>query len=140
MDGDTVAVGESTHRSPWFVIFIYVINTHGRVIRLAGDPTLVMKRKYFTMIYMTVGTMTLYQATICSTCPLIQDYPVARGHAHITHAEDVSAPLDFVPGFLESSVPSTLFNYLRSALTCTHRFFVQVGRREAPHVGLQVFP
>jgi len=32
----------------------------------------------------------------------ITEYPVARGHAHITHGEDVSAPLDFVPGFLES--------------------------------------
>ncbi|KAF8262162.1 alcohol oxidase [Lactarius quietus] len=29
-------------------------------------------------------------------------YPLARGHAHITHADDVSAPLDFVPGTFQS--------------------------------------
>jgi hypothetical protein len=33
----------------------------------------------------------------------MKEYPVLRGHAHITHADDVSAPLDFVPGFLEAS-------------------------------------
>jgi len=81
--------------------------------RLAGDPTVVPRRKYFTLIYMTVSTMVLH---LCLARPettrlahrLIQVYPVARGHAHITHAEDVLAPLDFVPGFLESSVPWAL--------------------------------
>ena len=36
-----------------------------------------------------------------------QEYPVARGHVHITDSEDVSAPIDFIPGYLESSVPSS---------------------------------
>ncbi|KAH8979359.1 alcohol oxidase-like protein [Lactarius hatsudake] len=48
-----------------------------------GDPTLVPRRKYFTL-------------------GLYTEYPVARGHVHITHADDVSAPADFVPGYLES--------------------------------------
>jgi len=85
------------------VIMIYIINTHG-VIRLAGALTPALQRKYFTMIYMTVSTMTLYQVHHMPNAHLIQDYPISRGHAHIAHAEDVSAPLDFVPGFLESSV------------------------------------
>ncbi|KAH9055340.1 GMC oxidoreductase-domain-containing protein, partial [Lactarius vividus] len=49
-----------------------------------GNPALVPRRKYFTL-----GTFT--------------EHPVARGHVHITHADDVSAPADFVPGYLESS-------------------------------------
>ncbi|KAH9987561.1 GMC oxidoreductase-domain-containing protein [Russula vinacea] len=49
--------------------------------RLVGD--VVPPRKYFM-----VGVNT--------------EYPVARGHVHITHGEDVSAPVDFVPGYLES--------------------------------------
>ena len=83
------------------------------VYRLAGDPTVVPRRKYFTLIYMTVSTMALHLclARLAATCLahlLIQVYPIARGHAHITHAEDVLAPLDFVLGFLESSVPWAL--------------------------------
>ncbi|KAF8262167.1 alcohol oxidase-like protein [Lactarius quietus] len=45
-----------------------------------GSP-LVPPRKYYTLTTYT-------------------EYPLARGHAHITHADDVSAPLDFVPGSL----------------------------------------
>ncbi|KAF8263502.1 alcohol oxidase [Lactarius quietus] len=30
------------------------------------------------------------------------EYPVARGHVHITHSDDVSAATDFNPGFFES--------------------------------------
>lgn len=39
----------------------------------------------------------------------VKEYPVARGHVHITDGEDVSAPIDFVPGYLESlvRVPAT---------------------------------
>ncbi|KAI9453456.1 alcohol oxidase-like protein [Lactarius psammicola] len=48
-----------------------------------GDPTLVPPRKYFSF-----GAYT--------------EYPLARGHVHITHADDVSAPADFVPGYFES--------------------------------------
>ncbi|KAI0294579.1 alcohol oxidase [Russula brevipes] len=55
----------------------------GILSALIGDPTLVPPRKYFTL-----GAYT--------------EYPVARGHVHITHGEDVSEPLDFVPGYLES--------------------------------------
>jgi alcohol oxidase len=33
-----------------------------------------------------------------------QEYPLAHGYTHITHADDVSAPTDFVPGYFESSV------------------------------------
>jgi hypothetical protein len=47
-------------------------------------------------------------ATTHLTHLLVQVYPIARGRAHITHADDVLAPLDFVPGFLESSVPWAL--------------------------------
>jgi alcohol oxidase len=35
------------------------------------------------------------------TLSVYAEYPLARGHVHITHAEDVSAPTDFVPGYLE---------------------------------------
>ncbi|KAI0301549.1 alcohol oxidase-like protein [Multifurca ochricompacta] len=55
---------------------------------LLGDPTLVPLRKYFTLAFFTY-------------------YPLARGHVHITHAEDVSAPLDFVPGYFESKADIT---------------------------------
>ena len=33
--------------------------------RLAGDPSVVPRRKYFTLIYMTVSPMALHQATLC---------------------------------------------------------------------------
>jgi len=49
----------------------------------AGDRSQVPQRNYFTIITVML-------------------YPLARGYAHITDAEDVSAPLDFVPGYLES--------------------------------------
>jgi len=32
---------------------------------------------------------------------LYSEYPLARGHVHIAHADDVSVPVDFVPRFLE---------------------------------------
>lgn len=34
----------------------------------------------------------------------VKEYPVARGYVHITDSKDVSAPIDFVPGYLESLV------------------------------------
>ncbi|KAH9054564.1 alcohol oxidase-like protein [Lactarius deliciosus] len=58
----------------------------GMFSALFGNPTAVPPRKYFTLAIYT-------------------EYPLARGHVHITHAGDVSAPVDFVPGFFESSVP-----------------------------------
>ena len=80
------------------------------VSSLANNPTLVPRGKYFAMANMTVSTngpalLRYTMLTDSRPSSLIQEYPVARGHAHIAHAEDVSAPLDFVPGFLESSVP-----------------------------------
>jgi hypothetical protein len=50
------------------VLMICIINIHG-VIRLAGNPTLDLQRKYFTMIYMTVRRLALYLAIICPPCP-----------------------------------------------------------------------
>ncbi|KAI0044619.1 GMC oxidoreductase [Auriscalpium vulgare] len=52
------------------------------VAMVVGDPTIVPAGKYFCLAYFT-------------------NYPLARGHAHITDAHDVSAPLDFSSGFLE---------------------------------------
>jgi len=49
----------------------------------AGDFTVAPRRKYYSM-----GVFT--------------EYPLAHGHTHITHADDVSAPTDFVPGYFES--------------------------------------
>jgi len=36
------------------------------------------------------------------TLAAFTDYPVARGHVHITHPDDVSVDTDFNPGFFES--------------------------------------
>ncbi|KAH9174550.1 alcohol oxidase-like protein [Lactarius sanguifluus] len=55
----------------------------GMFSALFGNPTAVPPRKYFTLAIYT-------------------EYPLARGHVHITHASDVSAPVNFVPGFFES--------------------------------------
>lgn len=73
---------------------------------LVGDATLVPPRKYFTL-----GAYT--------------EYPVARGHVHITHSEDVSAPLDFVPGYLESLADVKV-------LTWGYKFTREIARR-MPH-------
>ncbi|KAH9013882.1 alcohol oxidase-like protein [Lactarius pseudohatsudake] len=71
-----------------------------------GDPTLVPRRKYFTLAIFT-------------------EHPVARGHVHITHADDVSAPADFVPGYLESiaDVQPLMWGY---------KFMREIARR-MPH-------
>jgi alcohol oxidase len=50
-----------------------------------GDPSVVPPRKYYTMYALT-------------------EYPLAHGHVHVTHADDVSAPADFISGYFESSV------------------------------------
>ncbi|KAI0267246.1 GMC oxidoreductase-domain-containing protein, partial [Russula aff. rugulosa BPL654] len=76
------------------------------VSRLVGDPTLLPPRKFFTL-----GAYT--------------EYPVARGHVHITHGEDVSAPLDFVPGYLESMADVKV-------LTWGYKFTREIARR-MPH-------
>ncbi|KAH8989704.1 alcohol oxidase-like protein [Lactarius akahatsu] len=70
-----------------------------------GDPTLVPRRKYFTLAIFT-------------------EYPITRGHVHITHADDVSAPADFVPGYLESRDAQPL--------TCGYKFMREIARR-MPH-------
>ncbi|KAH9174551.1 alcohol oxidase-like protein [Lactarius sanguifluus] len=68
-----------------------------------GDPTLVPRRKYFTLAIFT-------------------EHPVARGHVHITHADDVSATEDFVPGYLESKVDV-------QPLTWGYKFAREIARR-----------
>jgi len=73
---------------------------------LSSNRNLLPQRKYFTL-----GTRT--------------EHPVARGHAHITHAEDVSAPLDFVPGYLESMADVKL-------LVWNYKFSREIARR-MPH-------
>jgi len=118
------------------VIMIYIINTHG-VIRLAGALTPALQRKYFTMIYMTVSTMTLYQVHHMPNAHLIT---LSHAVTRTSRTPRTSQPHSIL--FLASSnrqSSSNLFNYLLSALTRTHPFFVQAGRREAPHVGLQIF-
>ncbi|KAH9978294.1 alcohol oxidase [Russula compacta] len=67
------------------------------------DSSLVPPRKYFTLAPYS-------------------EYPVARGHVHITHGEDVSAPLDFVPGYLESMADVKL-------LTWGYKFTREIARR-----------
>ncbi|VDC02039.1 unnamed protein product [Peniophora sp. CBMAI 1063] len=55
----------------------------GELAVLFGDPSSVPYGKYFCLGY-------------------YNQYPAARGHVHATHKDDVSAPTDFRPGFLES--------------------------------------
>ncbi|KAF8262158.1 alcohol oxidase-like protein [Lactarius quietus] len=55
----------------------------GMMSAFIGNLTMVPQRKYFTL--------GIYTA-----------YPLAHGHVHITHSDDVAAPLDFVPGYFES--------------------------------------
>ncbi|KAI9434105.1 alcohol oxidase-like protein [Lactarius indigo] len=71
-----------------------------------GDPTLVPRRKYFTLATFT-------------------EHPAARGHVHITHADDVSVPADFVPGYLESKADV-------QPLTWGYKFTREIARR-MPH-------
>ncbi|KAH9046726.1 alcohol oxidase-like protein [Lactarius hengduanensis] len=73
---------------------------------LIGDPTVLPPRKYFTL-----GSYT--------------EYPLARGHVHITHADDVSAPIDFVPGFFGSKADV-------QPLTWVYKFMREIARR-MPH-------
>ncbi|KAI9434103.1 alcohol oxidase-like protein [Lactarius indigo] len=73
---------------------------------LVGDFTLVAPRKYYT-----IGLYT--------------EYPLSHGHVHITHADDVSAPSDFVPGYLESKADVR-------PLTWGYKFMREVARR-MPH-------
>ncbi|KAI9453452.1 alcohol oxidase-like protein [Lactarius psammicola] len=71
-----------------------------------GDPTMVPPRKYYTLGFYT-------------------QYPLARGHVHITHADDVSAPTDFVPNFFESKADVR-------PLTWGYKFLREIARR-MPH-------
>ncbi|KAH9046727.1 alcohol oxidase-like protein [Lactarius hengduanensis] len=71
-----------------------------------GDPTGVSPRKYYTLGF-------------------YNQYPLARGHVHITHADDVSAPTDFVPGFFESQAEVR-------PLTWGYKFLREIARR-MPH-------
>ncbi|KAI9432498.1 GMC oxidoreductase-domain-containing protein, partial [Lactarius indigo] len=78
----------------------------GMLATLIGDPTVVPPRKYFTL-----GIFT--------------EYPLARGHVHVTHADDASAPIDFVPGYFESKADVR-------PLTWGYKFMREVARR-LPH-------
>ncbi|KAH9053394.1 alcohol oxidase-like protein [Lactarius vividus] len=53
------------------------------------------------------------------------EYPLAHGHVHITHADDVSAPTDFVPGYFESKADIR-------PLTWGYKYMREVARR-MPH-------
>ncbi|KAI0044620.1 GMC oxidoreductase [Auriscalpium vulgare] len=54
----------------------------GALAMLVGDPSAVPQGKYYSMGYYT-------------------EHPVARGHVHVTDANDVAAPLDFDSGYLK---------------------------------------
>ncbi|KAF8262154.1 hypothetical protein EI94DRAFT_731781 [Lactarius quietus] len=71
-----------------------------------GDPTLVPPRKYYTLYTIT-------------------EYPLAHGHVHVTHADDVSAPTDFVSGYFESEADVR-------PLTWGYKFTREIARR-MPH-------
>ncbi|KAH8989703.1 alcohol oxidase-like protein [Lactarius akahatsu] len=71
-----------------------------------GDPTGAPPRKYYTLGF-------------------YNQYPLARGHVHIMHADDVSAPTDFVPGFFESQAEVR-------PLTWGYKFLREIARR-MPH-------
>ncbi|KAH9017281.1 alcohol oxidase-like protein [Lactarius hengduanensis] len=71
-----------------------------------GDPTVVPPRKYYTM-------------------GLYTEYPLAHGRVHVTHADDVSAPPDFVPNYLESQADVR-------PLTWAYKFTREIARR-MPH-------
>ncbi|KAH9046735.1 alcohol oxidase-like protein [Lactarius hengduanensis] len=73
---------------------------------LFENLTAVPPRKYFTLAIYT-------------------EYPLARGHVHIMHADDVSAPVDFVPGFFESKADV-------KPLTWGYKFAREIARR-MPH-------
>ncbi|KAI9447379.1 alcohol oxidase-like protein [Lactarius indigo] len=67
------------------------------------NPTAVPPGRYFTLAIYT-------------------EYPLARGHVHITHADDVSAPLDFVLGYFESMADV-------QPLTWGYKFAREIARR-----------
>ena len=64
----------------------------------------------------------------------MQEYPLAHGHVHITHADDVSAAPDFVPGYFESSVPR---HPIWSLLEPFFFFIYQSSGRAPSDVGIQ---
>ncbi|KAI9447383.1 alcohol oxidase-like protein [Lactarius indigo] len=82
------------------VIWMGILST------FVGDPTVVPPRKYYTM-------------------GLCTQYPLAHGRVHITHADDVSAPPDFVPNFFESKADVR-------PLTWAYKFTREIARR-MPH-------
>ncbi|KAI9432495.1 alcohol oxidase-like protein [Lactarius indigo] len=59
------------------------------------------------------------------TIAIYTEYPLARGHVHIMHADDVSSPVDFVPGFFESKADV-------QPLTWGYKFAREIARR-MPH-------
>jgi hypothetical protein len=71
------------------------------VFRLAGDPSVVPRRKYFTLIYMTVSSMALHQAALClarlaTTCRGVlifsSRYTPSHGVAHTSRMPRTSWP------------------------------------------------
>jgi len=79
-----------------------------------GAPVGVPPRKYYSMAVYT-------------------QYPLARGHVHVTHADDVSAPTDFDTGYLESKADV-------QPLIWGYKFTREIARRMPhfrgePHVG-----
>ena len=102
------------------VLMTCIINACG-VIRLAGNPTLDLQRKYFTMIYMTVRSIGPLPGRPLLTMP-ISSSSVTLSHAvtPISRTPRMSRPQSIL--FLASSnrQSSSLLHCLFSALTRTH--------------------
>ena len=108
-----MGIGSSCVFQPRMLLIVLISS------RFVGDYTLVPRRKYYSMGVYTVSHLSSYPL---SSSPVInaqharfhgaQEYTLAHGFVHITHADDISAPPDFVPGYFESSVslprPSTI--------------------------------
>ena len=85
-------------------LIITVVQVRGR--SQSGPSTQILHRSCIhcepPITYLPVATRATF------SCQRAQAYPLARGHVHITHADDPSAPEDFVPHFFESFVTISL--------------------------------
>ena len=99
-----------------------VVQVRGR--SQSGPSTQILHRSCIhcepPISYLPVATRATF------SCQRAQAYPLARGHVHITHADDASAPEDFVPHFFESFVTIHPRSQIASL---TDRFFFKPVRR-----------
>ncbi|KAI0245551.1 GMC oxidoreductase-domain-containing protein [Lactifluus subvellereus] len=97
----------------------------GVLSAVTGHLPLRPLRKYFTL----GASMTLFVMPETPDIHLqvvtIGKYPIARRHVHITDSEDVSALIDFVPGYLKSMADV-------KPLTWGYKFTREIARR-MPH-------